>query len=188
MAKRKKLFGMNRYQKKSHRRREDRLRGDEVEYYLALAYSDNPDERVIAMENLCPCHVRKRIDKVWVALYRGLVDADLRVRRAAWHTLEDGGNPDDPRLEPLLEKIVKEETDPRLRQCALALIADKQKTEDEMRALTGMKAHYFSGKCDWCGEKNVQVTHDYETEIEASNGKRFAMTCETCGQLRLPRE
>lgn len=70
MAKRKKLFGMNRYQKKSHRRREDRLRGDEVEHYLALAYSENPDERVIAMDNLCPCHVRKRIDKVWVALFR----------------------------------------------------------------------------------------------------------------------
>ena len=37
----KKLTGMNKYQKKVHRRREDRLRGDGVEFYLSLAYSDN---------------------------------------------------------------------------------------------------------------------------------------------------
>ena len=181
MAKRKKLFGMNRHQKKSHRRREDRLRGNEVEYYLELAYSEDADERVIAMDNLCPCHVRKHIDKVWVALFRGLVDPDLRVRRAAWHTLEDGGNPDDRRLEPLLEKIVKEETDPRLRQNALNLIAEKQKTEDRKSALVGMKVDYFDGKCDWCGATNVPVTHDYETELEVGNTKRFALTCENCG-------
>ena len=180
MAKRKKLFGMNHYQKKSHRRREDRLRGNEIEYYLALAYSEDPDERVIAMDNLCPCHVRKRIDKVWVALFRGLVDSDLRVRRAAWHTLEDGGNPDDPRLEPLLEKIAKEETDPRLRQNALNLIAEKEKREEEKNVLVGMKADYFAGKCDWCSATNVPVTHDYETELEIGNAKRFALTCENC--------
>ena len=29
-------------------------------------------DRVEAMENLCPCHVRKSIDKVWVALYKRL--------------------------------------------------------------------------------------------------------------------
>ena len=39
MAKPKRLKGMNRYQKRTHRRSEDRLRGDEVEHYLSLAYS-----------------------------------------------------------------------------------------------------------------------------------------------------
>ena len=39
------------------------------------------------MENLCPCHVRQRIDDVWAALYRGLQDVELKVRQAAWHTL-----------------------------------------------------------------------------------------------------
>ena len=111
MANQKKLKGMNKYQKKAHRRGEDRLRGNEVEYYLSLAYSSNPDDRVEAMDNLCPCHVRKSIEKVWVALYKGLVDPDVRVRKAAWHTLDDGGNPNDPRLQPLLERIAKEETD-----------------------------------------------------------------------------
>ncbi len=176
----KKLSGMNKYQKRSHRRREDRLRGNEVEYYLALAYSENPDERVRAMENLCPCHVRKRINKVWVALYKGMVDPDLRVRRAAWHTLEDGGNPNDPRLQPLLEKIVKEETDKKLRKLALDLIASTRKLEDQKASLLEQRAHYFFAKCDWCGEKNIPVTHDYETELDVNGTKRFALTCENC--------
>ena len=45
MAKRKKL-GMNKYQRKAHKRGEDRLRGDDVEYYLSLAYSANADDRL----------------------------------------------------------------------------------------------------------------------------------------------
>ena len=84
---RKKLRGMNKYQKKAHRRREDRLRGNEVEYYLELAYSSNPDDRVEAMDNLCPCHVRKRIDAVWVALYKGMVDPEsARPQSSMAHT------------------------------------------------------------------------------------------------------
>ena len=172
--------GMNKYQKKVHRRREDRLRGNEVEYYLELAYSSDPDDRVEAMDNLCPCHVRKSVDKVWVALYKGLVDQDLRVRKAAWHTLEDGGNPNDPRLQPLLEKIAKEETDPKLRQNALDLIAATRKVEEQKEMLLGQKAHTFSGRCDWCGTTNVPVSYDYETEFETNGTKRFALVCEAC--------
>ena len=176
----KNMKGMNRYQKRAHRRREDRLRGDDVEYYLSLAYSDDPDDRVLAMDNLCPCHVRKRIDAVWVALYKGLVDPDLRVRKAAWHTLDDGGNPDDPRLQPLLEKIAKEETDPKLRQRALDLIASTRRVEEQKAMLLGQKAHTFSGQCDWCGAANVPVSHDYETELEVGGTKRFGLVCEAC--------
>ena len=179
MAKRKKL-GMNKYQRKAHRRGEDRLRGNEVEYYLELAYSPNAEDRVEAMDNLCPCHVRKSIDKVWVALYKGMVDPDVRVRKAAWHTLDDGGNPNDPRLQPLLEKIAKAETDPKLRQRALDLIAATRKVEDQKEILLAQKTHTFPGRCDWCGTSNVPVSHDYETEFETSGTKRFALVCETC--------
>ena len=180
MAKRKKLQGRNKYQKKAHRRGEDRLRGNEVEYYLSLAYSSNAEDRVEAMDNLCPCHVRRSIDKVWVALYKGLVDPDVRVRKAAWHTLDDGGNPNDPRLQPLLERIAKEETDPRLRQNALDLIAATRKVEEQKEVLLGQKAHTFAGRCDWCGDSNVPVSYDYETEFETNGTKRFAFVCETC--------
>lgn len=179
MTNRKKL-GMNKYQRKAHRRGEDRLRGDDVEYYLSLAYASDPDDRVEAMNNLCPCHVRKSIDKVWVALYKGLVDPDLRVRKAAWHTLDDGGNPNDSRLQPLLEKIAKEETDSKLRQRALDLIAATRKIEDQKEALLAQKAHTFRGRCDWCGASNVPVSYDHETEFETNGIKRFALVCEAC--------
>ena len=171
---------MNRYQKRAHRRREERLRGNEVDYYLALAYAENPEDRALAMENLCPCHVRKRIDAVWVALYKGLVDSDLRVRKAAWHTLDDGGNPNDPRLKPLLEKIAKTETDSVLRQRALDLIAATRKVEEQKAALLAQKAHTFSGRCDWCGKASVPVSYDYETEFQTQDSKRFALICEAC--------
>jgi len=176
----KKVAGMNKYQRKAHRRREDRLRGDGIEYYLSLAYSDIPEDRAQAMENLCPCHVRKRIDAVWVALYKGLVDPELRVRRAAWHTLDDGGNPNDPKLQPLLQKIVKTETDPTLRQRALDLIKATQKIEETKEALLAKQTHTFTGRCDWCGTSNVPVSYDYETEIDTDGTKRFALVCETC--------
>lgn len=176
----KSLSSMNKFQKKAHRRREDRLRGDDIEYYLSLAYSDNPDDRALAMENLCPCHVRKRIDAVWVALYKGMVDPDLRVRRAAWHTLDDGGNPKDPRLEPLLQKIAKTETDTTLRQRARNLIKQSEQTEEQKNELLAQKKHTFSGRCDWCGTSNVSVSYDYETEFETNGTKRFALVCEDC--------
>ena len=86
IPKQRKIRGMNKYQKKAHRRGEDRLRGNEVEYYLSLAYSSNPDDRVEAMDNLCPCHVRKSIDKVWVALYKGLVSRPSRPQSRVAHT------------------------------------------------------------------------------------------------------
>ena len=63
MAKQKELKGMNKYQKKAHRRGEDRLRGNQVEYYLSLAYSSNPDDRVEAMDNLCPVTFGKALTK-----------------------------------------------------------------------------------------------------------------------------
>ncbi len=176
----KKSTGKNKYQKKAHRRREDRLRGDDIEYYLSLAYSDNPDDRALAMENLCPCHVRKRIDAVWVALYKGMVDPDLHVRRAAWHTLDDGGNPNDPRLQPLLQKIAKTETDTTLRQRARNLIKETETIEEQKKALLAQNTHTFSGRCDWCGTSNVSVTYDYETEFETDGTKRFALVCADC--------
>ena len=99
----------NGFQRRQFQRGERRLRGDEVKHYLALADSDNPKERLEAMQNLCPCHVRKRVDAAWDALYRGLQDSDLKVRQAAWHTLEEnhGGRRDDPKLYPIMVEIAE---------------------------------------------------------------------------------
>ena len=174
----------NKYQKRHHRRGEDRLRGDKIDLYLSMAYSDLPADREAAMENLCPCHVRRRIDAVWEALYRGLQDPNIRVRRAAWHTLDDGGRPNDPQLQPILEKIAKKETDPKLRQRALDLIQSARRLADEHRELVAQKADYFRGKCDWCGVTGVKVTYDYETEFDGGGGqKRFALMCADCADV-----
>ena len=174
----------NKYQKKHHRRGEDRLRGDKIDLYLSMAYSDLPADREAAMENLCPCHVRRRIDAVWEALYRGLQDPNIRVRRAAWHTLDDGGRPNDPQLQPILEKIAKKETDPKLRQRALDLIQSARRLADEHQELVAQRADYFRGKCDWCGEIDVKVTYDYETEFDGTGGqKRFALMCLDCSDV-----
>ena len=51
--------------------------------------------------------MRERIDEVWQALYRMLGDDDVKVRRVAWHTLEDGSKFDDPGLDEIIERNLK---------------------------------------------------------------------------------
>ena len=46
-----------------------------------LAASRDPEERLTAAQLLCPCHVRRRDDAVWQALYALLEDFDARVRQ-----------------------------------------------------------------------------------------------------------
>ena len=76
-----------------------------------MSRSADPEDRLQAASFLCPCHVRQSIDEVWQALYRMLEDQDARVLRAAWHTLEDGGKPDDPALDQIIERTLERETD-----------------------------------------------------------------------------
>ncbi|MCB0080736.1 MAG: HEAT repeat domain-containing protein, partial [Caldilineaceae bacterium] len=113
MVKRK---GMNKHQKAAFRPGEHRTRQGDIELLLTLAQSDDAEERCYAAQNLCPCHVRRRIDEVWQALYQMMEDPDVHVRRAAWHTLEDGGSPDDPAFLPILRRALLEENDPQVRR------------------------------------------------------------------------
>ena len=111
-----KLKTLNRHQKNAFRAGEHRTRREDVVLYLEMAASDMPEERLEAAENLCPCHVRTSIDAVQDAVYRMLEDEDVRVRRAAWHTFEDGGVPNDPALEAIFARTHKQETDPVVRR------------------------------------------------------------------------
>src|SRR5215212_1016424 len=106
-----KVLGRNKHQKAAHKVGEPRVGREQVEELLELSRSAEPEQRRHAAQYLCPCHVRRRIDAVWEALYRMLEDPDVQVRRAAWHTLEDGGRPDDPRLDAILERTLRDETD-----------------------------------------------------------------------------
>lgn len=174
--------GMNKHQKAAFRPGEHRVRGDEIEYYLQLSYSDDPNERLEAADNLCPCHVRTGNDHVQRAIYRMMQDADVRVRRAAWHTLEDGGCPTNAQLDHIFEQAVEHETDQQVRRF-VEMFAVPRLQEQQTLALQRAQRSAFTerGKCDFCGASNVPVKPDYETEIGAGReGHRLARICEAC--------
>ncbi|MEZ4658550.1 MAG: HEAT repeat domain-containing protein [Caldilineaceae bacterium] len=175
---------MNKHQKAAFRTGEHRVRLEDIEYYLTLAASDDADERLEAASNLCPCHVRKPIDQVQTAIFRMMEDPDVRVRQAAWHTLEDGGVPDDPRLDPIFERAVANETNPTIRHFVAEFAEPRLREKQIVEQKRGERASsLFSqrGKCDFCGESNVPVKPDYETEIGAHAAtRRLALICEPC--------
>ena len=174
--------GLNRHQKAAFKGGEHRVRGETIPRLIEMAYSGDPAERLHAAENLCPCHVRKRVEAAWEALYQLMQDPDVRVRRAAWHTLEDGGCPNDPALLPIFERAVAEETDSQVRRwverfARPAVSEDSQ--QDAMRAAyTPFQAY---GRCDFCGEKGRRVRTAYDTELTGKGGAgRLALICQQC--------
>lgn len=172
--------GMNKFQKKAHKKGEFRVRREEVPHYLALAESDDPKDRFKAAANLCPCHIRHPVPEVQTALFRLMEDSDVEVRARAWHTLEDGGVPDDPRMEAIFERARANETDKRV----LGFLKELQKDNLEHKERTMLKIAARSefdqnGKCDFCGHKGFVKT-DYDTEIPDGREMRFALVCKAC--------
>jgi len=162
--------GMNKHQKAMFKPGEHRLRPDEITHYLDLSQSADAGERLEAAENLCPCHVRKPIPEVQHAVQRMMEDDDLRVRRAAWHTLEDGGVPNEEWVFDVMA------------ECVEPLVKEREQIEFA-RASRMMNRSAFQqrGKCDFCGQTNVAVKPDYDTEIETvGNQQRLAYVCEEC--------
>lgn len=185
----KKLKAMNKYQKAAFRKGDHRSRREDVERYLELAQSHSATERLEAAENLCPCHVRTHIDEVWQALYRMMEDPDTRVRRAAWHTLEDGGIPEDPLLDAIFTRAtanLKNEPDKATRQFiqmfALPRVQEQETIDFQREYLSSSKSKYNQrDKCDFCGTSNTNVRKDFETELTGGNGQaRLALICEPC--------
>ena len=174
--------GLNRYQKAVFKAGEHRVRGEELGRLIELADSTDLAERLHAAENLCPCHVRKRVEAAWEALYQLMQDPDVRVRRAAWHTLEDGGCPNDPALLPVFERAVANETDSQVRRWverfAEPALAERDR-QDALRAAHTPFQEY--GRCDFCGETGRRVRTDYDTELTCSGGSgRLAQICQRC--------
>lgn len=178
MSKRK---GLNKHQKAAFRPGERRTRSDQIEELLELACSLDAEDRQVAAQNLCPCHVRRRIDDVWQALYRMMEDPDVRVRRAAWHTLEDGGSPNDPAFEPILDRALATETDPQVRRFVELFAGMRAAQEQVVLARAAAPRFPQRGRCDFCGASNVPVRRDFETEIGAvGQTRRHAYTCAQC--------
>lgn len=179
--------GLNKHQKAAFKPGEHRLRKYEIDYYLALSASDAVEERLEAAENLCPCHVRKPIAEVNDAVQRMMEDEDLRVRRAAWHTLEDGGVPNEPWVFEVYERAVaRGEEDKFIRwvmaECVAPLVKEREQVEFA-RASLSMNQSAFAqrGKCDFCGRTDVPVKRDYETTLDTvGSQQRLAHVCEQC--------
>lgn len=168
---------LNRHQKAAFRPGEQRVRGDEIDRLIALAASDDPADRLEAAENLCPCHLRRRIEDAWQALYRMMEDPDVRVRRAAWHTLEDGGCPTDPALEPIFDRAVENESDGQVRRFVEMFAVPNQLERARRETIRATRSPYQQrGKCDFCAVGNVPVRTDFQTEIAS----RFALICKAC--------
>ena len=176
--------GMNKHQKAAFRPGEHRTRTPQIEELLELSCSYDPADRQVAAQNLCPCHVRRRIDDVWQALYRMMEDPDVRVRRAAWHTLEDGGRPNDPAFEQILARARMRESDPQVCRFIekFAQVFDAQAEVEQVRAAASRFP--MRGRCDFCGTEKSAVRRDFETEIVAlGQTRRHAYICAKCEQL-----
>ena len=168
---------LNRHQKAAFRPGEQRVRGAEIEHLIALAASGDPEDRLQAAENLCPCHVRRWVEDGWQALYRMMEDPDARVRRAAWHTLEDGGCPTDPALEPIFDRAVDNESDVQVRRFVQMFAVPNQLARARREMLRATHSPYQQrGKCDFCSAGDTPVRVEYQTEIAS----RFALICRDC--------
>ena len=152
----------------------------QISELLELARSDDPTERREAAQWLCPCHVRQRIETVWEALYRLLEDEDVKVRRQAWHTLEDGGRPDDPALDAIVARTMEREQDSRVLRFAERLARPRRAKEMAMLHVSARPQRRERGKCDFCGRTEVFVERDIETMIPAGAMDRIALICEEC--------
>jgi hypothetical protein len=181
-----KTFGMNRHQKAVYKKGERKVGKEQVAELLELSESGDPEDRLVAAENLCPCHVRTRIPAVWAALFRMMEDEDAQVRRAAWHTIEDGGKPTTEEEVARLERLCRQEKDARVRRFAEFILnrvlgADRNR---DMAALwlAGRPEIRQRGKCDFCGETDVPVQFDLQTMIPTDTYPRAACICDACAK------
>jgi hypothetical protein len=177
-----KTLGLNKHQKAVRRAGEPRVGRDQIEELLQQSHSRDPEERRVAAQLLCPCHVRRRIDAVWEALYRLLEDSDVLVRRAAWHTLEDGGRPDDTALDAILDRTLRQETDTQVLRFAQHVAGPRRDRELVVARLAGRVAPKPRGRCDFCGRTNVEVDRELDTMIPTGDLPRAAWICEQCAQ------
>ena len=174
-----------RSRKEALRRGEHRTGREEIEELLVMSRSRDPGERFVAADNLCPCHVRTCIEEVQDALYRLMEDPDPRVRKAAWHTLQDGGYPKgNARLDAILKRAVESETDKGVRsfiaEFARPLREREQFLEKVQDRAMARPLYGERGKCDFCGEPDLPVRRDYGNPLPVGGEARPALLCEVC--------
>ncbi|MCY4544975.1 MAG: HEAT repeat domain-containing protein [Gemmatimonadetes bacterium] len=172
--------GLNRHQKAWRKPGEERVSREDIAELLRLSQSADPEERIVAATYMCPCHVRHRNEEVWKAIYRMMEDEDARVRRRAWHTLEDGGCPTDPAFEPIVRRALQSETDRQVLGFARRFAEPYRESDLVAMKQAESPPGKQTGKCDFCGRPRVPVMQDYDTEIPAGGMTRAAWICDDC--------
>ena len=69
---------------------------------------------------------------------------------------------------------------PKLRQSANSIIKKVQTVEEKKQDLLGQRHHYFTGKCDWCGDSTAKVCQLYDSKLEIEGTVRLAQVCDDC--------
>jgi HEAT repeat protein len=174
--------GMNRHQKAAHKVGEPRVGREQLDELLQLSRSAEVEERLTAAQFLCPCHVRRRVEAAWEALYRLLEDPEPRVRRAAWHTLDDGGRPDDPKLDAVIARALRGDPDEKVRGYARKFAGSRQEGERAAQDLAARPVPRTRGRCDFCGRDNIPIERDLTTMIPSAAAPRPALICERCAR------
>lgn len=172
--------GLNRHQKAWRKPGEERVSRADIAELLRLSQSADAEDRIVAATYMCPCHVRHRNEEVWQALYRMMEDEDARVRRRAWHTLEDGGCPTDPAFEPIVRRALDSETDRQVLGFARRFAEPFLDRDVVSIKRAELPAEKQKGKCDFCGRTRVPVARDYDTEIPSGGATRAAWICDDC--------
>jgi hypothetical protein len=67
-----------------------RTRLDEIEALLEQTADANSKVRALAVQSLCPCHVKRNDARVWDRVLELVDDPALDVRRWVFHLLGDG--------------------------------------------------------------------------------------------------
>eukprot|EP01121_Diplochlamys_sp_Union-15-3_P012667 TRINITY_DN3829_c0_g1_i1.p1 TRINITY_DN3829_c0_g1~~TRINITY_DN3829_c0_g1_i1.p1 ORF type:complete len:228 (+),score=51.42 TRINITY_DN3829_c0_g1_i1:87-770(+) len=62
----------------------------DIEEFMKLTYDPNPLVRKKALRELCPCQVKKDIDRFWERTIEMVTDSDEKVRYQVLHNLCDG--------------------------------------------------------------------------------------------------
>ena len=158
---------------------EARVCGTDVEELVRLSTSEEVENRRLAAELLCPCHVRRRVEAAWDALFRLMEDTDPKVRFAAWHTLEDGGNPGDPRLPAIARRVLVYEANVFIRRMAGEVVRGEE-TRTQIAQQASLSRATVRGRCDFCGADGVPVDNDLGTMIPTYDLPRPARACARC--------
>ncbi|RYG22967.1 HEAT repeat domain-containing protein [bacterium] len=170
---------MNCSRKYRQRDGEQKVCRSDVDELIRLSRSEDDADRLVAAELLCPCHVRAKVPDAWAALFRLMEDSHPKVRFAAWHTLEDGGDLSDPAVEPIAERVLQYGQNAFVRKMALQ-VAQRARDRTAHLQASSVLSVKKRGKCDFCGGTNVLVEPDYTTTVGAGDNARAALTCSAC--------